>query len=120
MNDLLLTDNDLTLTSGGDLDMVFDSDAVWQRIKVALNLWEGDYYYDVDEGVPYRIFFQNLTDKNMILYMQGFFLPYFYKYNIIRIIDLNLRVQDGEIYLEGILTDEYGVTKVLKGPINGQ
>jgi hypothetical protein len=117
MNDLLLKDNDLTIGRSGDLEMVSDSDAVWQRIGIALGLWEGDYYYDVEQGVPYRTFFKNLKD---LLPIQGFFLNYFYRYNIARIIDLTVRIQDGMLYLEGILTDEYGVTKVLKGPVSGQ
>jgi hypothetical protein len=117
MNDLLLKDNDLVILGSGELGMVKDSDAVWQQIEVALGLWQGDYYYNQSQGVPYRTFFENLKD---LLTIQGFFLSYFYQYNIIRILDLMARVQDGVLYLEGTLTDTYGVTKTLRGPMNGQ
>jgi hypothetical protein len=112
MNDFKLVSQDLSVNGMGEFELVYNSDCVWQQLVIALALWEGDYFYDVSSGVPYRSFFKNLDDLLMI---QGFFLSYFYRYNIIRVMNFVPTVKEGSLYLNGILTDVYGVTKVLTG-----
>ena len=51
--DMLLTDDDITLTSDLDLEFVVDRPAIAQHTKMRLRTWLGESVYDTSEGMPF-------------------------------------------------------------------
>ena len=40
--------------TGRESDYIYDVEAVLQATKTKLNLWQGQYFLDTDEGTPYQ------------------------------------------------------------------
>ena len=59
--DLLLDDDDELVIANGDWQLAADEPAIRQGIKVRLRFFEGEWYLDLEEGVPY---FQEVLVKN--------------------------------------------------------
>lgn len=58
--DLKLSGGDFDVSSG-DLELVSDGEAIVQAVSIALQFVRGEWFYDLEAGVPY---FQDVLKKN--------------------------------------------------------
>lgn len=59
--DIALDDDGDLSVSGGDLQLVSGADAIVQAVRIRLQFFRGEWFLDVDAGVPY---FQDVLVKN--------------------------------------------------------
>lgn len=61
--DMLLTDDDITLTADLDLELVTNRPAIAQHTKMRLRVWLGETPYDTSEGMPFtQVIFAGAPD----------------------------------------------------------
>lgn len=93
MRDLKLSDDHDPVIEGFDLKLTDDGEIVKQRIKQALLLFKGEWFLNVDLGIPY--YEEILGEKNAIGSIKAIFVDSIKKVAGVReLSDFNIKFDD--------------------------
>jgi hypothetical protein len=116
MIDLKIKNNDLIINKNRKLELASDSEISLQRIYLSLALLQGDFFYDVNQGIPYYDLLSEQTNNeksSLIVYI----IDYLYKLSFVeKVYSINVDIDSKSrtLVISGVIVDVYGKTILLQ------